>query len=138
MELYDSLCPASQNDMIEIRKAEPYSYCQFISGRDHTAFGEAHHPFMTGTGGWAYFAAAHYILGIAPGLDSLTVNPCIPNNWNGFKASRRFRSAMYHITVENPHHVSKGVAEIVVDGNKVDSIPLLREGQSGDVKIVMG
>ncbi|MDR2900307.1 MAG: N,N'-diacetylchitobiose phosphorylase [Treponema sp.] len=138
MEMYNSLCPASQNDMIEIRKAEPYSYCQFISGRDHTAFGEAHHPFMTGSGGWSYFAATHYMLGIQPDFNALVVDPCIPKNWDGFKAVRIFRGAKYNITVENPQHVSKGVAEIFVDGKKVDAIPVLSKGQTADVKVIMG
>ena len=57
MQFYDALCPYWQNDKIETRKAEPYSYCQFITGRDHKKFGEAHHPFMTGSGGWSYVAA---------------------------------------------------------------------------------
>ena len=54
MEFYHALCPYYQNDKIEIREAEPYTYCQFVVGKDHTAFGRARHPFMTGTGGWAY------------------------------------------------------------------------------------
>ena len=57
MKYYDALCPYNQNDIIEIREAEPYSYCQFISGKEHSRFGQAHHPFMTGSGGWAYFSA---------------------------------------------------------------------------------
>ncbi len=36
MKFYDSILPYNQNDIIEIREAEPYSYCQFIMGRDHT------------------------------------------------------------------------------------------------------
>ena len=56
MKFYNALCPYYQNNMIEIRQSEPYSYCQFVVGRDHTAFGRARHPFMTGSGGWAYFA----------------------------------------------------------------------------------
>jgi len=64
MQFYDALCPYWQNDKIETRKAEPYSYCQFITGRDHKKFGEAHHPFMTGSGGWSYVAATRYMLGI--------------------------------------------------------------------------
>lgn len=55
MKFYNALCPYYQNNMIEIRQSEPYSYCQFVVGRDHTAFGRARHPFMTGSGGWAYF-----------------------------------------------------------------------------------
>ena len=78
MKFYNALCPYNQNDMIEIRKAEPYSYCQFISGRDHTKYGEAHHPFMTGSGGWSYVAATRYMLGIMPDFDGLRIDPCIP------------------------------------------------------------
>ena len=66
VELYDSLCPYYQNDKIEIREAEPYSYCQFIMGRDHSAFGRGRHPFMTGSAGWAYYSVTRYILGIKP------------------------------------------------------------------------
>ncbi len=41
MKFYNALCPALQNDKIEIRQSEPYSYCQFVVGRSHTAFGRA-------------------------------------------------------------------------------------------------
>ena len=41
MKYYDALCPYYQNDKIEIRESEPYSYCQFVMGKDHTAFGRA-------------------------------------------------------------------------------------------------
>ena len=45
-------------------EAEPYSYCQFIMGRDHTAFGWARHPWLTGSGGWFYTAATRWMLGV--------------------------------------------------------------------------
>ncbi|GHV17099.1 N,N'-diacetylchitobiose phosphorylase [Spirochaetia bacterium] len=138
MELYNLLCPAAQNDRIEIRKAEPYSYCQFITGPDHPEFGQAHHPFMTGSGGWSYFAATQYMLGIRPGFNSLIVDPCIPPEWDGFTAVRRFRGAEYHITVKNPNHVSKGVAEIRLGGAVKDSIPVVRTGETCEVEVVLG
>ena len=69
MKFYNALCPYYQNNMIEIRQSEPYSYCQFVVGRDHTAFGRARHPFMTGSGGWAYFSATRYMLGIRPDFE---------------------------------------------------------------------
>ncbi|MBT6148406.1 MAG: N,N'-diacetylchitobiose phosphorylase, partial [Gemmatimonadetes bacterium] len=34
MRFYDATLPYHQNDKIEVRQAEPYSYCQFIMGRD--------------------------------------------------------------------------------------------------------
>jgi N,N'-diacetylchitobiose phosphorylase len=138
MELYKRLCPAAQNDMIEIRKAEPYSYCQFITGKDHPEYGRAHHPFMTGSGGWSYFAAAQYILGIRPGFNSLIVDPCIPPEWDGFTAVRRFRGAEYRIAVKNPKHVSKGVAEIRIGGAVKDRIPVIPSGETCEVEVILG
>ena len=128
MKFYDALLPENQNDEMEIRQAEPYSYCQFIMGRDHTAFGRARHPFMTGSAGWAYYAATRYMLGIRPGFDGLTVDPCIPAEWDGFEAVRKWRGAEYRITVENPGHVQKGVGQIFADGEPVDRIPGYRDG----------
>ncbi len=140
MEYYHSLCPFYQNDKIETRWAEPYSYCQFISGKDHTTYGRAHHPFMTGSGGWAYFAVTHYILGVRPGFDELTVDPCIPGSWDGFTVSRRFRGEEYEIRVTNPEHVQKGVKKIVLDGAEVDRISFDRQetGSKHIVEVTMG
>lgn len=138
MKFYDALCPYNQNNMIEIREAEPYSYCQFIVGKEHTAFGRARHPFMTGTGGWAYFSATRYMLGIRPQMDSLEIDPCIPADWKGFSAVREWRGAVYNITVKNPDGVMKGVKQIILNGQEVDKIPVLEKGSNNEVVITMG
>ncbi len=139
MKFYNALCPYNQNDMIEIREAEPYSYCQFIMGRDHTAHGRARHPFMTGTGGWAYFSATRYILGIRPQFDSLVVDPCIPSDWKEFSVNRVFRDAEYNIKVINPDKVMKGVKSITLNGEQVGkSIPIQPKGTINDVVVTLG
>lgn len=138
MKFYDALCPAMQNDRIEVRKSEPYSYCQFVSGRDHTTFGEAHHPFMTGSAGWAYYAATQYLLGVRPEFDSLTVDPCIPADWKEFAVDRIWRGAEYRIRVTNPKGVEKGVAEIRLNGETVDSIPVQAPGSVSEIEVIMG
>lgn len=138
MKFYNALCPYYQNNMIEIRQSEPYSYCQFVVGRDHTAFGWARHPFMTGSGGWAYFSATRYMLGIRPDFEHLTIDPCIPADWKEFSAVRRWRGAEYDIHVENPDGVMKGVQELYVDGEKVERIPVMAQGSRHDVRVVMG
>ena len=138
MKFYNALCPYYQNNMIEIRQSEPYSYCQFVVGRDHTAFGRARHPFMTGSGGWAYFSATRYMLGIRPDFEHLTIDPCIPADWKEFSAVRRWRGAEYDIHVENPDGVMKGVRELYLDGEKVERIPVMAQGSRHDVRVVMG
>lgn len=138
MKFYNALCPYYQNNMIEIRQSEPYSYCQFVVGRDHTAFGRARHPFMTGSGGWAYFSATRYMLGIRPDFEHLTIDPCIPADWKEFSAVRRWRGAEYDIHVENPDGVMKGVQELYLDGEKVERIPVMAQGSRHNVRVVMG
>ncbi|NLP35425.1 MAG: N,N'-diacetylchitobiose phosphorylase [Clostridiales bacterium] len=138
MKFYDALCPYYQNDKIEIREAEPYSYCQFIVGKDHTAFGRARHPFMTGTAGWAYFSATRYLLGIRPELDSLRIDPCIPAEWEKFTVRREWRGAFYNITVLNPDKVMKGVQSIQLNGTNVDRIDVQPKGSENEVIVIMG
>ena len=139
MKFYKALCPAAQNDKIEVRQSEPYSYCQFVMGPDHTAFGRARHPFMTGSGGWSYFAATRYILGVRPQFGGLLVDPCVPADWERFTVTRVWRGAVYHITVENPRGVEKGVAAVTCDGRAVQGlIPACEAGTSHQVTVTMG
>jgi N,N'-diacetylchitobiose phosphorylase len=144
MKFYDALCPYNQNDKIEVRNAEPYMYCQFIVGSDHTAFGRAHHPFMTGSAGWAYFAATRFMLGIRPDFDNMIIDPCIPVSWPSFTVRRVWRNAVYNITVENPNKVSKGVKECKLNGQAVlcnegkAAVPAQPAGSENQVLLVIG
>jgi N,N'-diacetylchitobiose phosphorylase len=139
MKFYDAILPYNQNDIIDVREAEPYSYCQFIMGKDHTAHGRARHPWLTGTGGWMYTAATKHILGIQLDFAGLVVDPCIPSDWPGFEVQRQWRGAVYRIKVENPRHVQKGVASITLNGGKVTGpIPEQRAGSVNAVVVTMG
>lgn len=138
MKFYDSINPALQNDKIEIRKSEPYMYCQFVMGKDHPLHGQANHPWMTGTAGWAYFAATRYMLGIRPGFDGLTIDPCIPAEWDGFSATRCWRGATYEIEVRNPAHVERGVKNVLLDGKEISGpVPVQKDGKY-KLEVIMG
>ncbi|HTR81334.1 MAG TPA: N,N'-diacetylchitobiose phosphorylase [Bacteroidota bacterium] len=139
MKLYDALLPYHQNDNIEVREAEPYSYCQFIMGKDHTAYGRARHPWLTGSGGWNYITATKWILGIRPQYAGLLIDPCIPSTWKGFDVERKWRGATYKIAVKNPKGIEKGVASITVDGAEVKGlIPPQKVGSIHEILVTMG
>lgn len=138
MKFYNALCPYYQNDRIEIREAEPYSYCQFIVGREHTAFGRARHPFMTGTAGWAYYSATHYMLGIRPDFDTLEIDPCIPSDWKEFSVDREWRGARYQITVLNPDGVMKGVKRLTLNGKETGAVYVQPGGSVNEITVIMG
>ncbi|HUI29519.1 MAG TPA: hypothetical protein VLX91_04820 [Candidatus Acidoferrales bacterium] len=139
MKLHDALLPYNQNDMIEIREAEPYSYCQFVIGRDHPSYGRARHPWLTGSAGWSYTAATKYILGIRPSYTGLVIDPCIPAGWKEFEVQRRWRGATYNVKVKNPDGVEKGVRILKLNGEIINGqIPVQGVGSVNEVEVTMG
>ena len=139
MKFYNSLLPYNQNDMIEVRQAEPYSYCQFVMGKDHTAFGRARHPWLTGSGGWNYTAVTRWILGVRLTFDGLIIDPCVPGDWKHFEVMRQWRGATYHIAVENPGGVHKGVKSVTLNSKPVTMpIPPQPAGSVNEVMVTMG
>ncbi|WP_430813684.1 GH36-type glycosyl hydrolase domain-containing protein [Carboxylicivirga sp. RSCT41] len=138
-EYYKKICPAYLEDISELHKTEPYVYAQMIAGKDAYKPGEAKNSWLTGTAAWNYYAITQYILGVQPDYDGLKIEPCVPADWKGFTVKRLFRGVEYDITVKNPDGVSKGVATIEVNGEKIEGnvIPLLNDG-SHKVVVTMG
>lgn len=138
-EYYKKICPSYLEEISDLHRTEPYVYSQMIAGKDVWKPGEAKNSWLTGTAAWNFFAVSQHILGIQPDYDCLIVNPCIPKEWDGFKIQRKFRETTFNIVVSNPSHVSKGVKEILVDGEKMEGnkIPV-QQNQNCEVKVVMG
>lgn len=130
-EYYRQINPASKNDVIDIFESEPYCYPQNILGDEHPQFGLGRNAWLSGTSSWTYVAGTQWILGVRPDIDGLIVDPCIPSEWKEFRVTRQFRGATYHIHVTNPDKVSKGVAELRVNGEVLagNKVPVFTEGE---------
>ena len=111
-----------------------------VAGVDAPSFGEGKNSWLTGTAAWTFTAMSQYILGIQPTLDGLRVNPCIPSDVDSYKIDRAYRGQKYHITIENPSHVEKGVSQMTVDGQPVagNVIPLDLPLGDHDIMVTMG
>ncbi|MCX7843140.1 MAG: hypothetical protein N2489_08710 [Clostridia bacterium] len=97
-------------------KAEPYVYSSNLFGPESDKFGFANVSWLTGTAAWMYIAATQYILGIRAEWEGLSIKPCIPEAWSGFKAKRVFRGCVYNINVERNTLKKDKEASIIVDG----------------------
>ncbi len=139
-EYYSKIAPAYLEDISDIHRTEPYVYAQMIAGKDAGRHGEAKNSWLTGTAAWNFVAISQWILGIIPSWDGLSVDPCIPKDWDGFKVTRAYRGATYEITFTNPHHVSKGVSSVIVDGKVIEGnvLPVFADGNVHSVEVVMG
>ena len=138
--VYKKTCPAYIEDISEIHRTEPYVYSQMIAGHDAPTFGEAKNSWLTGTAAWTFVNVSQYILGIQPTLNGLRIDPCIPHTLTGYTVTRRYRGAIYHICVENPHAVQKGVVSVTVNGSAITGnlLPLAKPGETVDATVVMG
>ena len=139
-EVFKKTCPIYLEDISEVHRTEPYVYCQMVAGVDAPSFGEGKNSWLTGTAAWTFTAMSQYILGIQPTLDGLRVNPCIPSDVDSYKIDRAYRGQKYHITIENPSHVEKGVSQMTVDGQPVagNVIPLDLPLGDHDIMVTMG
>jgi cellobiose phosphorylase len=139
-EVYTRTCPAYVEEISDIRRTEPYVYCQMVAGCDAPTFGEGKNSWLTGTAAWTFMNISQYILGIRPTLNGLAIDPCLPSSIGGFSCERVYRGVRYHITVEKPAGVSKGVQTLIVDGKVISGnvIPLCSAATECNVTVVMG
>ncbi len=139
-EIYWKTCPSCVEEFSELHKTEPYVYCQMVAGPDAPTHGEGKNSWLTGTAAWTFTDLSQYILGVYPTFGGLSIDPCIPDDFGDFELSRFYRGATYKIHVQNPNHVEKGVAKMIVDGEEVSGnvIPYIEGKESYDVTVVMG
>jgi cellobiose phosphorylase len=139
-EIYRKITPAYLEDISEIHRTEPYVYSQMVAGKDAVRHGEAKNSWLTGTAAWTFYTISQWILGIRPEFDGLSIDPCIPSHWKGYKINRKYRGATYNIEISNPAGVQKGIKEISVDGNQIEGnvLPVFNDGKEHLVKVIMG
>jgi cyclic beta-1,2-glucan synthetase len=142
VELFQMLNPISHADTPEKAaryKVEPYVIAADIySVPPHT--GSGGWTWYTGSSSWMYRLGLEAILGISRVGEALSINPCIPRDWPGFKVDYRFGNTHYKIGVENPQRVNRGIRQVLLDGNPLPGslILLVDDGQSHEVRVVMG
>ena len=83
----------------DLHKVEPYVYCQMVAGKDAARPGEGKNSWLTGTAAWNWYAVTQFLLGVKPQYDGLLIEPCLPAGFGPYTVRRRFRDAVYTITI---------------------------------------
>jgi cellobiose phosphorylase len=112
--------PAAYNDKAEIRQCEPYVQGQTTYSIFSPRPGNTRTSWLSGAAAWSYYSLTQYILGIRPEYDGLRIDPCLPSDWKGFKAERRFRGKRVTIEVRNPKGLCKGIASLELNDEKLE------------------
>ncbi len=134
-DYYLRINPSAREEISDVHRCEPYVYAQMIAGRDAPSHGEAKNSWLSGTAAWNLVAISQWILGLRPDHDGLRIDPCIPDEWDGFTAERRFRGAAYRIAVRKQPGVRGRVLSLLVDGERVEGnlVPVAPAGATVEV-----
>jgi cyclic beta-1,2-glucan synthetase len=138
--LLNPIAPTSSRAGLHRYKVEPYVTPGDVYSVEPLA-GRGGWTWYTGSAGWLYRAATESVLGLRVEGEGLRIDPCIPRRWPGFQIDfRDDGNTLYAISVENPHGVCRGVAEVSLDGKPLSSgeIPRLRDGSRHAVRVLLG
>jgi cyclic beta-1,2-glucan synthetase len=136
LELFQYLNPITHADSpqaVDTYKVEPYVVAADVyTAKGH--LGRGGWTWYTGSASWMYRTALEAILGFQQRGELLYIEPCIPAKWKEYTVEYRFRSSTYVITVKNPDGLQRGLAELTVDGHRVEkAVPLVDDGKTHHV-----
>ncbi len=139
-ETYNKISPIVRGKEPKKYYGEPYVLPGNVDGPESENYGRGGWTWYTGSAAWYFRITSEWLLGIRPDYDGLVIDPCIPKEWDGFQMTRQFRGATYHVTVKNPKHVSGGVAELRVNGERVsgNKVRAFSEGEICNVEVLLG
>lgn len=138
LELFNMLNPINHTrTMTEVSKykVEPYVMAADV----YAVFpntGRGGWTWYTGAAGWMYQVALEGILGFKLEKDKLTVSPCIPSEWSGFKVKYKFKSTNYEIEVKN---IQNNKIDIFVDNVRQNDFPIILtdDGTTHKIQIII-
>ena len=114
---YTESCPAAQDvdEIIDIRRLEPYTYGQFTESNDSPNEGRSHVHWLTGTASTVMVSSVEGILGLRPDLSGITISPSVPG-WESLKIEKIWRGKKLNITLDNPGKKESGF-EVILNGS---------------------
>jgi cellobiose phosphorylase len=144
--LFSKINPVVRGKFPDAYYAEPYVTPGNIDGPESPFYGRGGWTWYTGSAAWLWKAVFEWILGVRASRKGLVVAPCIPKGWKGYRATRIFRNATYHIDVKNPNGASTGIHTLVIDGKNAEGftpgtssvLPIFKSGTSHQITITLG
>ncbi len=94
--------------------------------------------WYSGSAGWLYRLIVESLLGLTRAGDRLLVAPCLPDDWNAFSLSYRYRDTLYRIAVTR-FNGSGPQAGVMVDGvwQADGAIPLVDDRRDHAVTVAV-
>ncbi|WP_434148482.1 GH36-type glycosyl hydrolase domain-containing protein [Methylocaldum gracile subsp. desertum] len=146
LEMLSPVSHARTQEETDVYRVEPYVVAADVYG-EPPHVGRGGWTWYTGSAGWMYRVALESILGFRVKEGAfIELKPCIPAEWPEFVIRYRHpgNPTRYTIRVTNPNKKPRRVLSADLDGRPVPveretaRIPLLSDGRSHDVVVILG
>ena len=128
---------SNTKDRADKYKIEPYVIPADIYGSQNL-LGRGGWTWYTGSASWYYIAGIEYILGLKIENQNLTLNPCIPKEWEGYFIQYRYGESIYNIKVKNINKTNE-VQKVMLNNVETQEkeIKLINNGKINEVEVVL-
>ena len=128
---------SNSKDRADRYKIEPYVVSADIYGSQNL-LGRGGWSWYTGSSSWYYIAGIEYILGLKIQNKKLTLNPCIPKEWESYFIQYKYEESIYNIKVKNINKTN-AVEKIIVNNVEIKEkqITLQDNKKINDIEIII-
>ena len=141
MELMAMLNPVNKAltaEALTRYRSEPYVVAADVYSNPAHA-GRGGWTWYTGSAAWMYRVGLESLLGLTLRNGALHIEPCVPRHWPRYEVRIRTERAEFHVVVENPDGVNRGVRVLEVDGAPAHGDIALADATGvHEVRVVLG
>ena len=137
---YNMINPIEHSNTKE--KADRYKVEPYVIPADiYTAqnlIGRGGWTWYTGSSSWYYIAGIEYILGLKIENQKLSINPCIPKEWEEYFLQYKYKETIYNIKVKNINKTNL-IQKIFLNNLEIaeKSVKLINNGKINDIEIIL-
>lgn len=125
LQMINPLNHARTPEEVAVYKVEPYVVTADVYAQSPHA-GRGGWSWYTGSSGWMYRLIVESFLGLKLEVNRLSLAPCVPKEWKGFRIEYRYRTTIYKISVVT----GSNAPGLTVDGQaQPDTTILLEDDQ---------
>ena len=137
LELLNPLRRIRTDADVDRYRVEPYVLAADVYGiPPHVGLGGW--TWYTGAAAWMWRLGVEGILGLQRVEGDLRIDPCLPRTWERVEATVRHPEGEWHVVIENPNRVSRGIAALTVDGSSQTSNRVPRMPGRQEVRVQLG
>ena len=118
-------------------KLEPYIIPADIYGEGNLT-GRGGWSWYTGSSSWYYICGIENILGLNIIKNKLTLDPCVPKEWEEYSIQYKYKDSIYNLKIKNIYK-SNEVKEFIFNNEKIETkeIVLIDNGKINEIEIII-